>query len=139
MTVEPQWLANLHAQCFPRRRPWSAQEFSELLDKKGTFVLADGCGFILARTAADEAEILSIAVHPNAQRRGRASALLAKMEAQLKKSAINTGFLEVAENNSAALALYYRFGYRETGRRSGYYSENQPEPQNALILSKSYA
>lgn len=63
-----------------------------------------------------EREILNLAVRPNFRRRGIASALLRRL---LKRETVY--FLEVRESNIAAQALYQRFGFKEIGRRTGYY------------------
>ncbi len=151
--TDTDWLAKTHAASFADRRPWSAQEFASLLGSGGVFLTTKPGGFALTRTVLDDAEILTIAVLPGARQRGVGSAILAELEATARQRKVARIFLEVAEDNLGALALYYGNGYRETGRRSGYYAgfaakvgpglELATGPdlatgmQDALILSKS--
>ena len=112
-------LANLHKLCFPHK-PWSAEDFAEL-KKSGCEIIASQNGFIVYRTVLDEAEIITIGVHPDARKAGIASAMLGIMENELKKSGVKSIFLEVAENNAPARELYKSNGYSEIGVRAGYY------------------
>ena len=112
-------LANLHKLCFPHK-PWSAEDFAEL-KKSGCEIIASQNGFIVYRTVLDEAEIITIGVHPDARKAGIASAMLGIMENELKKSGVKSIFLEVAENNTPARELYKSNNYSEIGVRAGYY------------------
>lgn len=112
-------LANLHAKCFPNK-PWSATDFADL-KKSGCEIIASQNGFIVWRAVADEAELITIGVDPDARRTGIAAAMLGIMEGELKKSGIKTVFLEVAENNHPARQLYKNNGYNEIGVRPKYY------------------
>jgi ribosomal-protein-alanine N-acetyltransferase len=80
-------------------------------------------------TAPGEAELLNIAVDPGFRRRGVASALLEALNAQAQGSI----FLEVAEPNTAAIALYRRHGWRQVGFRPGYYSQGTI---NGIVMKK---
>jgi ribosomal-protein-alanine N-acetyltransferase len=79
-------------------------------------------GFMLSRRAADEAEILTVAVAPAERGRGIARALLARHLGRLAALGITRVFLEVDDGNRPALRLYARAGFREVGRREGYYA-----------------
>lgn len=79
-------------------------------------------GFALFALAADEAEVLTLAVAPGARRRGLGAALLAAAAAAAAARGARSIHLEVAEDNAAARALYARAGFAETGRRRGYYA-----------------
>lgn len=136
MKPDAVWLAKIHAACFTQPRPWSAEEFDELLTAGATLITRDQ-GFVLARTAQDEAEILTIAVAPAVQKRGIGRNLLLGLERKLSTKKVRYLFLEVSEANDAALALYYSCGFIESGRRSGYYTNARTGAQDALILSKS--
>jgi len=131
------WLARVHAACFNRPRPWSSEEFAELLQPANTILITRDQGFVLARTAHDEAEILTIAVMPSVRRRGIGRNLLLGLERGLGAKNIRHLFLEVSAANTAALALYYSLGFVESGRRSGYYPTAAATAQDALILSKT--
>ena len=112
-------LANLHAKCFPNK-PWSANDFADL-KKSGCEIIASQNGFIVWRAVADEAEIISVGVAPDARRSGIAAAMLGIMENELKKNGIKNIFLEVAEDNQPARQLYKNNGYNEIGVRPKYY------------------
>lgn len=80
-------------------------------------------GFVVASLVAGEAELESIAVAAEAQRCGLGGQLLLKLLAALKDLDVSRINLEVRASNHPALALYARHGFRETGRRIGYYAE----------------
>ena len=112
-------LANLHKLCFPNK-PWSADDFADL-KKSGCDVMASEHGFVVWRVVADEAEIITIGVHPDARRGGIADAMLTLVESDVKKRGGKKIFLEVAENNVPARALYEHNGYVQVGVRPKYY------------------
>lgn len=135
----PALLAALHASAFDDLPPpWTAAAFAQLLAAPGvTLVLAPDPqprGFVLARQAGPEAEILTLAVHPDARRRGLGRRLLALLEASLPGA--EEIFLEVAETNAAARALYAQSGYREVGRRPRYFRRVTAPDVDALVLRK---
>lgn len=112
-------LAELHAKCFPHK-PWGVMDFADL-QKSGCEIIASQNGFIVYRAVADEAEIITIGVHPDARRGGIAAAMLGIIEGDLKKRGIKHIFLEVAADNAPARSLYENNGYAEIGVRRGYY------------------
>ena len=112
-------LAELHAKCFPHK-PWGAADFADL-QKSGCEIIASQNGFIVYRAVADEAEIITIGVAPDARRTGIAAAMLGIIEGDLKKRDVKHIFLEVAADNAPARALYQNNGYVEIGVRPGYY------------------
>ncbi|MBO5740176.1 MAG: GNAT family N-acetyltransferase [Alphaproteobacteria bacterium] len=112
-------LANLHQKCFPHK-PWSADDFADL-KKSGCEIIASQNGFIVWRAVADEAELITIGVAPDARRTGIAAAMMGIMEGELKKSGVKSVFLEVAENNAPARKLYEQNGYVQVGVRPKYY------------------
>ncbi len=116
-------LARLHRACFAES--WSAQEFARLLAIPGTFALlaGEGTGFVLARVAADEAEILSLGVSPESRHRGLGRALVGAAAERAFGHGAHTLFLEVSVNNGNARALYASLGFAEAGRRRAYYNE----------------
>jgi ribosomal-protein-alanine N-acetyltransferase len=134
-------LARLHAASF--RRGWSEEEFERLLLDRS--VLAHRAlrgrrlaGFILSRLAADEAEILSVAVDAAQQGRGTARRLLDLHMRRLAGLGARAIFLEVDEDNVAARRLYGRAGFSEVGRRPGYYADGARNA-TALILRRDLA
>ena len=117
-------LADLHARAFDK--PWSAPEIAKLLANPAVFALLtrdpEPQGFVMAWTAAGDAEILTVAVVPEARRRGLASALVTAAAAGALVRGAAAMHLEVAESNEAARALYAKLGYEEAGRRHAYYA-----------------
>ena len=130
-TADAPALAALHAAAFPPAEQWGAEAIRVLLGLPGGFgLLRPGAGFVLARVAADEAEILTLAVAPAARQQGHGGALLAGAMAAAAAQGAGTMFLEVAEHNAAARALYAAAGFAEAGRRRRYY----PDGSDALVL-----
>ncbi|TNC73020.1 GNAT family N-acetyltransferase [Rubellimicrobium roseum] len=134
--MTPEALARLHAAAFDSDRPWSAAEFASLLGLPGTVLLGDDRAFLLGRVTLDEAEVLTVATDPAHRRRGLAAALLARFEAEARTRGAERAFLEVAEDNAPARALYANRGYAQVGRRPGYYPRNGAVPAAALVLSR---
>jgi ribosomal-protein-alanine N-acetyltransferase len=133
--------ALLHAASFAHS--WSAQEFETLLSATAVSGEAavdpasdDLRGFVLTRVAADEAEILTIAVDGALRRRGVGRALLADHMSRLPRLGARTLFLEVERENAAAIALYASFGFCEVGRRRGYYRKSDGTAATALVLRR---
>ena len=127
-------LAAIHSAAMPEAA-WSAEAWRSLVAAPGgrTRIAMNGptpVGFLHLRSAGDEAEVVMIATHPSAQRRGIATALLEDALAALGGGAV---FLEVAETNRAARALYARFGFEPVGRRPGYYRTPSGR-RDALVL-----
>lgn len=122
-------LENLHRACFPTK-PWSASDFADL-KKSGCDIIASKNGFAVWRVVADEAEIITIGVHPDARKAGIASAMLVIIEADAKKRGATKMFLEVAENNHPARALYEHNGYIQIGMRPKYY-----DGVDAILMEK---
>lgn len=112
-------LEKLHKSCFPNK-PWSASDFADL-KKSGCDIIASQNGFIVWRVVADEAEIITIGVHPDARKNGIACAMLTLVENDVKKRGGGKIFLEVAENNIPARKLYETNGYKQIGVRPKYY------------------
>ncbi|SMX31204.1 GNAT family N-acetyltransferase [Actibacterium lipolyticum] len=135
--MTPETLAELHALCFTTPRPWGVDEFRSVLRTSGAFLHGDENGFVLGRVIADEAEVLTIAVHPDARQSGNGRRLLAAFDESAKNLGATETFLEVAADNTPALALYSAAGYGQAGRRLGYYKGADGQPVDALILRKS--
>ena len=131
--MSPELLAEVHATAFDR--PWAAATFQILCGQDGVLALGDRDGFILIRTVVDEAEILTLAVRPEARRRGLGADLVrAGADASRARGAVKL-FLEVADDNAPALALYRAAGFVEDGRRKGYYPRPDGPAASALLLS----
>jgi [ribosomal protein S18]-alanine N-acetyltransferase len=132
-------LAQLHAASF--HRGWGEAEFEGMLTERNTLVhrLRTGrkvIGFAVSRMAADEAEILSIAVADSHRGRGLSRNLLLTHLGHLAGRGVRTVFLEVEENNQPARRLYQRAGFGIAGRRERYYREAGGEQLNALVMRR---
>ncbi len=114
-------LAGLHAAAFDA--PWRAGEIAALMATPGVFALTiDGQGFILCRAIAGEAEILTLAVDPARQRAGVGRRLVEAAAGLAVRGGAESLFLEVADDNHAALALYASTGFERVGLRRAYYA-----------------
>jgi ribosomal-protein-alanine N-acetyltransferase len=118
-------IAQLHAASFGRG--WDEEEVYRLLIDSA--VVAHRAmsgrtlvGFVMSRRAADEAEILSIAIAPARRGRGQSRPLLDHHLRSLAGLGTRAVFLEVDEHNAPARRLYEGAGFREVGRREGYYA-----------------
>lgn len=93
--------------------------------------------FALVRVVADEAELLTIATRPDQQRRGLARGCMAAWMAEAAARGAAQAFLEVAEDNAPARALYARLGFAETGRRRGYYGRDGAPAVDAIVMARA--
>ena len=92
-------------------------------------------GFIIGRIAADEAEILSIGVSPDWQRRGVGRKMVEGLVRAARRAGVKRLFLEVATDNAAAVALYKGLGFKKAGARKNYYQRPGGEQADAVILA----
>lgn len=135
--MRPEALAALHAAAFAPARGWSAAEFESFLANPACLLVARPEGFALARVTLDEAELLTIATDPARRRQGVARGLLGALFGGLAGRGAETLFLEVAEDNAAARALYAGAGFAMAGRRRGYYPRRNGAAADALILRRA--
>lgn len=136
-------LARLHRQDFIR--PWSDGEFAALLAQDTVFGFAVRetgnrkaglLGFILARHAADEGEVLTVAVARSHRRRGLGWKLMDAVLRELHARRASALFLEVDETNAAAIALYKRLGFDQVGVRPRYYQTADKAKTGALVMRR---
>ncbi len=132
-------LARLHAESF--HRGWGEGEFESMLTERNTLVhrLRAGrriIGFAVSRMAADEAEILSVAVAASHRGRGLSRNLLLTHLGYLAGHGVRTVFLEVEEHNQPARRLYERAGFGIAGRRERYYQQPDGEHLDALLMRR---
>lgn len=130
----------LHGRLFDES--WSESSIKSLLEHPASTSLIAVAGdpktikgFIIAQLAADEAEIVSIGVAPDWQRAGLGTRLIEGLMRASKKGEASRIFLEVAEDNAAARALYAKLGFEEIGRRKGYYKRASGRSVDALTLA----
>jgi ribosomal-protein-alanine N-acetyltransferase len=136
-------LAQVHARAFDAS--WAAEDIARLMAIMGGFAFIaeaadeDGggiIGFILARAVGGEAEILTLAVAPWARRKGVGLALVGVAAEEAVRRGAAALFLEVAADNSAAIALYRAAGFEEAGFRRGYYARSGAPHADALVLRR---
>lgn len=132
----------LHREDFVR--PWTGGEFADLLAQDTVFGYAARevgqrgaapAGFVLARLAADEGEILTVAVARAHRRRGLGWRLMDAVLRKLHAERAQSLFLEVEETNAGAIALYRRLAFREVGKRPAYYAASGG-PTGALVMRR---
>jgi tRNA threonylcarbamoyladenosine biosynthesis protein TsaB len=139
---QAQVLSALHAECFDNA--WSAPEFAKLMAMPGatTYLALEGdepLAFLLARQAADEAEILTIGTRPFARRRGIAKKLMSHLTHEMHAAGLTRLFIEVAADNGAARALYEGEGFTMTGKRQAYYEKPGGRREDAIVMMKALA
>ena len=138
--MTPADLAALHARCFSSPPPWSDADFAAFLSDPLAFLLVEGdAGFLLGRAVAGEAELLTLAVAPEARRRGLGRKRVARFLYQARLRSAALAFLEVAEDNAAARALYTGQGFAESGRRPGYYARPDGSRLAAIMMQRALA
>lgn len=135
--MTPESLAVLHARAFNHLRPWSAAEFSSLLQSPHVFLCAGQHAFALGRAVADEAELLTLATDPHHLRNGHATACLKAFEAQALTRGASRAFLEVDSENKNALWLYQKAGFETATRRKHYYRLSDGRHADAVIMVKA--
>lgn len=140
-------IALLHKRLF--NPAWDEAAMASLLEHPASTSLAavygdpkappgsakDVVGFVIGQLAADEAEIISIGVAPDWQRSGLGRMLVEGLIRAVRRGEAKRLFLEVAEDNEAAIALYKRLGFIESGRRKRYYERPGGPAVDAVVLS----
>jgi ribosomal-protein-alanine N-acetyltransferase len=127
-------LARLHAAAFPPEEAWDTASIAAALAMPGCFaVIEPGEGMAIGRVAADEAEVLTLAVAPGKRRQGLGARLMAGLWGAAQGLGATRLFLEVSETNEAARRLYARLGFVAVGRRDRYYADGSA----ALVLRLS--
>ena len=135
-------VACIHALCFDE--DWDAATIKKVLAMPGAFGFAartdpasDIAGFALARIVADKCELLSLGVAPNWRGLGIGGGLFDA--AMVRACALNAArfYLEVAEDNAPAIALYQQTGFAEIGRRKNYYRRKSGRTCDALVMERS--
>lgn len=136
-------LSALHEEDFVR--PWSEAEFTDLLEQNTVFGFAARevgnpgagiAGFVLARLAAGEGEILTVATARSHRRRGIGWLLMDAVLRELHAQRAEALFLEVDETNTPAITLYRRFGFGQVGHRPNYYRSVEHGPTGALVMRR---
>ena len=135
-------LAAIHAPCF--EDAWDSDAMARLLATPGSAAFLatqdeagdqQPCGFVLVRAAADEMEILTLAVLPHVRRRGVACALLQAVRRHAGQAGTKQIFIEYAQDNQAAHALYESVGFAQNGVRPNYYKNHDGTAGDAITAS----
>ncbi len=138
-------LAALNAESFAgiAGHPWSAKDFEEVLaDGAAIGLLAseassgEPVGYVLIRRVLDEAELLSVGVSPRRRGHGIGRAVVEAGARLAESEGASRLFLEVAEDNLAALGLYRMLGFAEIGKRRDYYKyDHNSVSCNAILMT----
>lgn len=133
--------AALHAESFAPlgERIWTRQDLAELVALPGVAGLLlqiDGrdAGLAVCQVAADDAELLTLAVRPVHRRRGAARHLLTAVIDHVRKAGARALFLEVGVDNPAARSLYDSQGFCAVGERRAYYQRGQGPPADGVVM-----
>lgn len=137
-------MATLHASAFPAGQAWDKAAFDDLMTQPsiaayGVVTGDDLSAFILVQTALDQAEILTLATHPDRRRSGFGRGLIAAIERRLGDQGATSWLLDVAEDNPEAIAFYSTLGFRIDGRRPNYYKRLEGTRVDAILMSKPMA
>lgn len=130
-------IARIHSANF--ERGWKSDEIKTMFETPGTKAFVDDMdgtrvAFSIIRFAADECEIISIAVAKESHRRGLGKHMLQHVVAYAKREGAKTLFLEVAEDNLAAVALYEKAGFQRFNVRKGYYRRWHGRMVDAIMM-----
>lgn len=129
-------VAEMEKLCFPV--PWSEHSVrNELHNAYSRWLVAvcDGVviGYIGAQIAADESDIMNVAIHPDFRRNGIATSLFCALEERLRGEGVCALLLEVRKSNTSAISLYGKMGFTTVGVRPNYYFSPR---EDALIMRK---
>ncbi|MEZ5757370.1 MAG: ribosomal protein S18-alanine N-acetyltransferase [Emcibacteraceae bacterium] len=134
-------LSAIHEEAFyeEHEQQWKEKDFIELFSIPGTvsYLISNAeqpMGFILIRNIQDEAEIITFCILPKWCRNGYATYLLEWVINRLQQQSVKRFFLEVNENNDAAINLYQKCSFKKIGRRKGYYKGHHGAKTDALVM-----
>lgn len=134
--------ADLHRKRFSPS--WSAGEFRKLLAQDPVYghivrsprPAAEAAGFVLARNAGDESEILTICVDSQFARAGLGWRLMVAAMQEARGRGAEAMLLEVSAENEAAISLYRKLRFVEVGRRKAYYTHDDGSRTTALVMRR---
>ena len=114
--------------------PWSENAFHEELAAAGRrYLVAEEGGGVVGYggllIVGEDAHVVTLAVAPEAQRRGRGAHLMLALVEEALAAGSSHLTLEVRVSNEAAQRLYHRFGFEAVGLRRHYYRD-----EDALIM-----
>ncbi len=141
-SADAESLVDIHADAFARA--WSAEDFTALMNGGNAFTLGVRresifgrrrmLGFIIVHTAADEAEILTVAVSRASRGKGHGRLLMEEAMRRLYREHVAACFLEVDRGNEPAIGLYRSLGFEDVGVRKGYYRKGVDPEGSALVM-----
>jgi len=120
--MTPDALAQTHRAAFGGVG-WPGGDFERYLNDPKIHISGNATCFAVFRMMGPEAEILTLATHPDAQGRGQATAMLRAALSSIKNEGVKEIFLEVSDKNRAAIALYQRAGFSAFSERPKYYTD----------------
>ena len=120
--MTPDAFAQTHGAAFDSAG-WQADDFERYLNDPKIYISGNATCFAVFRMMGPEAEILTLATHPDAQGRGQATAMLKTALSSLQYEGVKEIFLEVSDKNHAAIALYQRAGFSAFSERPKYYAD----------------
>ncbi len=131
-------VAAIEKACFAD--PWNEDSFRRLLGGEPAIFLVAVFppdervrGYVIGFSVDEDAEVLNVAVEAGSRGKGLAGQMLDAVLIELATRGVANAYLEVRESNKAALALYQSKGFREIGRRAGYYRR---PVEDALVLRR---
>lgn len=137
-------MSALHKDAFGARQGWAAEAFEDLLVLKTTLAIGlerggDISAMIVTQKVGPDVEVLTLCVAERARRCGLGRHLFDASDELLGLKGARTYFLDVAEDNTPALALYDALGFRVDGRRKGYYKRGNGRRMDAILMSRPVA
>lgn len=129
-------VSKLELLCF--RVPWSEQAFANEMENNLAYYSVmlddeDVIGYYGMWRVLDEGHITNIAIHPNYRRKGLGSRMIAHMIQTAEDANVHHLTLEVRASNTPAQGLYAKYGFKPSGLRRRYYSDNN---EDAIIMTK---
>lgn len=123
----------------PAAANWSKESYLKFAREEGSLALvleidSQIQGFLVGRLAADQAELLNLAVTAAHRRKGAGKALLTHALREWLSRGAKAVYLEVRESNTSAIAFYEKRGFTAAGRRKGYY--HQPDEPALTMVRK---
>ncbi|MEO5933992.1 MAG: ribosomal protein S18-alanine N-acetyltransferase [Duganella sp.] len=119
--------------------PWSMGNFVDSLNSNyEAWVLRDQngdlLGYFLLMGIVDEAHLLNVAVAGSMQGQGLGRVLLNQAVACARGLGMESVLLEVRPSNQRALRIYERYGFKQIGRRKGYYPAADQLREDAIVM-----
>jgi len=127
----------LECSVFPH--PWTRGNFADCIASGyDAWVARDTggklAGYFLLMHALDETHLLDVAVAGERHGTGLGRYLLDTLGARARAMGATSVLLEVRPSNERALHVYTRYGFREIGRRKGYYPAHEGKREDAIVM-----